>query len=203
MTQREALGTRELRVEVAEPGEREALRALLDAYLLEHAAYLEPPAGATSAGRYPYLPLYWRGAGRYPFLVGAGDAIVGFALICHPSSTRDRRFRVAEFYIRPSHRRAGFGRAALRVIWARFPGRWTLQVLARNTGARAFWSHCIEEATGRPPTVTEIRGNDGPRIRYEFAIAKIDRERDAGFRGSEAPPGVPERRTAVALVAPG
>ena len=54
----------------------------------------------------------------------------------------------------------------------RFPGRWELQVRARNTAALRFWSSCIEEATGSAPQTHEARAPDGRRVPHEFSVER-------------------------------
>jgi len=59
-----------------------------------------------------------------------------------PDESRDVA-SVAEFYVAPSHRRRGVGRAAIEALLADHRERGTFEVeagvLARNEPARAFW----------------------------------------------------------------
>ncbi|WP_253714420.1 hypothetical protein [Serratia marcescens] len=55
-------------------------------------------------GDYPYLPLYWREVGRYPYLILSDRQTAGFALVrCLDSATVE----MAEFYVKPEWRRTG------------------------------------------------------------------------------------------------
>jgi predicted acetyltransferase len=88
------------------------LRGLLAAYLAE--------LGVQSA--YPYLPLYWQEPDRFPYVIGAGSEIVGFALVREVGPVP--QFEMAEFYVIPSRRRIGIGRAAASELLALHRGSW-------------------------------------------------------------------------------
>ncbi|BEM13977.1 hypothetical protein SM14VA7_18030 [Serratia marcescens] len=55
-------------------------------------------------GDYPYLPLYWREVGRYPYLMLSDRQTAGFALVRRLDSAT---VEMAEFYIKPKWRRNG------------------------------------------------------------------------------------------------
>jgi predicted acetyltransferase len=54
---------------------------------------------------------------------------------------------VAQFFVLRAHRRAGVGRAAAALTFARRPGRWEVRELATNLPAQRFWRHAVAEAT--------------------------------------------------------
>jgi predicted acetyltransferase len=146
------------------------IRSLLDDYLRELSGHRDLPVGATDAASYRHLDAYWREPGRHAFLIRRGGRTVGFALIRGPASTGSPVHQMAEFYVEPEARRRGIGRDAVIEMWERFPGDWELQVHSRNAGAVRFWSSCVERATGGPPRVREVRGEDGRRLQLDFRV---------------------------------
>lgn len=116
-----------------------ALKSMLARYLAELAA-LE---GHEQPEDYPYLPLYWKEAGRFPFLLVVDGDLAGFALVRRVDDESGRHFQMAEFFVIPRQRRKGVGRRAAVEIFSRFPGRWRVRQQAFNRGARAFWRRVI------------------------------------------------------------
>ncbi|CAI0709075.1 GNAT family N-acetyltransferase [Serratia ficaria] len=113
-------------LQAASRAQQPLLAAMLPDYLGELGADID----------YPYLPLYWREAGRYPYLIFNERQPVGFALV----RMRDPEVReMAEFYVTRPWRKYGVGQSAARALFALHPGRWQLSVLADNPGALAFW----------------------------------------------------------------
>lgn len=68
-------------------------------------------------------------------LVQDGE-IVGFARVQHLALDRHE---LAEFFVMPTWRRRGVGRAAARLLFDRFVGRWTLSVIDARSTAGRFW----------------------------------------------------------------
>jgi predicted acetyltransferase len=66
-------------------------------------------------GDYPYLPLYWREVGRYPYLMLSDRQTAGFALVRRLDSAT---VEMAEFYIKPEWRRNGLGQRAAHSLFA-------------------------------------------------------------------------------------
>jgi predicted acetyltransferase len=159
----------EIQLGEVSPVDRGLLTELLDQYLRELASHREIPAGATRAREYPYFDAYFSDAGRHAFLIREADRVTGFAFIRGPESTH-RGWQVAELYVAPPRRLAGVGRAAIALIWSRFPGEWELQVHARNTEAIQFWTSCISAIAGRQPIVTRVDAADGTRLQFNFWI---------------------------------
>src|SRR5262249_4468369 len=135
----------------ASTSDRPILIALLDAYLRELALHREIAVGATASPNYPYLDAYFRESSRHAFLIRRDDEVAGFAFIRAPEST-GRVWEVAEFYVDPRNRRRGVGRAAIGLIWKRFPGDWELQIHARNDAAIQFWTSCVKDAAHNKAT---------------------------------------------------
>lgn len=143
---------------------------MLDDYLGELATHRELPVGATNAANYPYLNTYWSEPGRYVFLIQSENKTIGFAFIREPISTGSETHQIAEFYIAPSARSQGFGRAAIERIWHLFPGSWELQVHARNSHAKHFWLACIATSAINLPQIIERQAHDGHRLEFRFEV---------------------------------
>ena len=159
-------------VEVRQPAEAEQSQivGLLNDYLAELSQHREIGVGATSAAEYPYLRDYWSDSNRFPFTLWANRELVGFAFIRRTEKDQEVMFQVAEFFVKPTYRRCGIGRAAITNVWQRFPGRWELQVMNRNDSAVQFWERCISQQA-KSWKVEEIVASDGRRKFFHFEVA--------------------------------
>lgn len=151
------------------------LESLLDDYLGELSAHREVPVGAEDAASYRYLDAYWREAGRHAFFIVHEGGQAGFAFVRDPASTGTPVHQLAEFYVKPGCRRRGFGRAAARAIWDRFPGKWELQVHGGNDAAVRFWQVCAASVSTVPVQVTPVQAADGGRYQLSFRVSPGDR----------------------------
>lgn len=102
-------------------------------------------------GRFGYdcLPEYWRDERRHPFLIRADGHWAGVALVrrqSHFSGDEDIA-DMTEFFVMRKYRRHGIGTAAAHQVFALFPGRWEVRVMAANTPAQPFWRRTIDEYT--------------------------------------------------------
>lgn len=143
------------------------IEPLLRDHLRELDRYRDPPVRSES---YPYFDLYWSESARHPFVVRADGAIIGFAFVRGPESTGTGSYELAELYIAPAHRRRGFGRAALRIIWRKFPGPWELRVHCDNVAAVDFWRSSVQLLTGSSARMHEFVMGGVRRLRLEFTI---------------------------------
>ena len=126
---------------------REELTALLPGYL----------RGLGVDAHYPYLPLYWTEAGRFPYLIREQGRTAGFALVRQlPDSGA---FEMAEFCVLPDFRARGLGAQAARALFAAHPGAWRIGIMANNAGALRFWRTVAPQAAVQPPR--EADGEDG------------------------------------------
>jgi predicted acetyltransferase len=150
-------------LDAATPTDAVLLANLLELYTHDLSPVF-PAAELGPDGRfgYPHLARYWAEPGRrFAFVIRCGARVAGFALATRGSPATDdpEVFDVAEFFVLRRFRRAGVGRHAARLLWRRFPGRWTVRVSEGNAGALAFWRGAVAAcATGR---VTEaVRPGD-------------------------------------------
>lgn len=113
--------------------------ALMQAYLAEMAEFTGAEPDADGIWHDRYFDLYWTETTRWPFLIADGDQTVGFALV----RLDGEAMQVAEFYIRPGHRRVGKGAAAAQMLFDQFPGTWHVAQLSKNYAAQMFWETLI------------------------------------------------------------
>jgi predicted acetyltransferase len=133
-------------VVLATPEQEGLIHGFLSAYLAE--------LGVQSA--YPYLPLYWREPGRYPYVIVANSELVGFALV--RTSGVGPQFEMAEFYVMPSHRRIGIGRRAACELFVIHCGDWQVKVMPGSPQAESFWASVLPaRAIGRRSSVAYER----------------------------------------------
>jgi len=107
---------------------------------------------------YPYFDLYWEEDKRTPFLILHDHEAIGFCLLQDTGIA----YRIDEFYIRPLHRRRGFGQLAVERVkeHCRQLGRHTTlgaNVYVNNEPAIAFWKAAGFKDTGRRTRVKDLR----------------------------------------------
>jgi GNAT superfamily N-acetyltransferase len=87
----------------------------------------------------PDLDAYWEEPDRLPLLIETDGAVCGLCLI----RRRDSGWSIAEFYVRPSRRRGGVGRAAVDALAARARSEGAAFLEAKvhpnNREALPFW----------------------------------------------------------------
>lgn len=83
----------------------------------------------------------------HPLVILKGTEPVGFALVTRPripaAGDDAVDYHMSEFFVRASHRRAGIGRDAARLIFDRFAGEWEIVEYQRHGGAVAFWRQVV------------------------------------------------------------
>lgn len=106
--------------------------------------------GASSAHMDRYFPLYWVEDERTPLWLCHNGTEVGFALV---RALAPASYELAEFCIKPGHRRKGLGCDAAKAVFRAFPGEWRLSVLKNNQAGQAFWRNVFARGpddTGQP-----------------------------------------------------
>jgi predicted acetyltransferase len=119
---------------------------------------------------YPYFDLYWEEDTRTPFLILYDHEPVGFCLM----QDTGLNYRIDEFFIRPLHRRRGFGQMAVEHIrnHCRSLGRHdtlAANIYVNNAPAIAFWKSLGFKDTGRRIRIKELR-----MIETEMELAAED-----------------------------
>ncbi len=137
-------------LEPIQPAEIPALRNLWELYVHDFSEFLPlhpgPDGRFNSDERFaeliaPPLERLW---------IRRDGQVAGFVFI-RPCSHLDGDPTVSDidqFFVLRGHRRAGVGRAAAVLAFARRPGRWEVRQSAANVPAQRFWRRAIADATG-------------------------------------------------------
>ncbi len=143
-----------MRVEVVPISEAEqmVLMQLWELYLydfseLEHADVDEEGWFVPSAR--DWLARYWSEPGKHALLLRVEGRPAGLALVDESSplaGSGDRRF-LGAFFVARAYRRRGYGAAAARAIFDRFPGRWQVLQIRAKQAAQTFWRRVIGDYT--------------------------------------------------------
>jgi predicted acetyltransferase len=118
-----------------------------------------PPEGPYE---YPGFETLWRDQTRSLFWAKIGNEIAGFAVVHSADGVTD----MADFYVRPAHRRRGVGLEFARLVIARFPGSWTLTQYKAKEDSVAFWRSVIGERPFTEYDYTSLNGN--ARVKRSF-----------------------------------
>jgi len=81
--------------------------------------------------------------------IRVAGAIAGFVFIrpCSHLTGNVAVSDIAQFFVLRNHRRAGVGRTAAALAFARRPGLWEVRVSAANAPGQAFWRCAVAQAT--------------------------------------------------------
>lgn len=151
----------------------EVLSNLMQLYFYDFTAYLNIQVEEDGKFQeYPGLEKYLRTSEKrhHAFLIRSDGHIAGFALVDQPLNHPEGDNYMAEFFILKRFRRAGIGRAAARMLFAKFPGRWFVSQVASNWPAQAFWRSVISEYTEGAFT-EQVRAQSGNTVQF-FDTAK-------------------------------
>jgi aminoglycoside 6'-N-acetyltransferase I len=134
---------------------------------------LEPNAVATLAEQGEVQTIWWQKPDvLFPFIIQADDRIAGFAFVARPPYVPEKIDHVLqEFFLLRSFRRTGIGRRAAFEIFNRFPGRWQLEVLAKNFPAQAFWRKILRQCSENPFEERSETTDAGRRRIFRFEIS--------------------------------
>jgi predicted acetyltransferase len=128
---------------------------------LEYAQELSTFDGETrphTRRHYAYFDSYWEGDLRTPYVILYDHELIGFCLLDDTGIS----YRIDEFYIRPLHRRRGFGMRVVEHVKERCRERGRHSVLAadiyiNNVPALEFWKSAGFKDTGRRLRIKELR----------------------------------------------
>jgi predicted acetyltransferase len=168
---------REITLDPATPSDAPLLANLLELYIHDlSAAFPAIELGPDGRFGYPKLPLYWsEPERRFAFLVRSHGRVVGFVLATRgsPASDDPDVLDIAELFILRRHRRSGVGRAAVLLLWNRFPGQWTVRVSEGNPAAIPFWASVIADFTHGAATESTRPGDPSPWRVFSFESAPL------------------------------
>ena len=110
-----------------------------------------PVLGEHGSRHEELLARWFRDDRSHPLLILEAGRAAGFALVSRPRALPGARetadYRLADFFVRRSHRRRGIGQAAASLIFSRFAGRWEIIEAAANGDAVRFWRRTVMEYT--------------------------------------------------------
>jgi len=137
---------------------------------------LEPGAVATLSAQGDVQDVWWRKPDAlFPFIIRLDGGVAGFAFVARPPHVPESVDQVLnEFFLVRAYRGMGIGEQAAGQIFNRFPGRWQLEVLAKNFPAQAFWRRILREHTGNQFEERSAQTDAGPRHIYRFKNSAID-----------------------------
>ncbi len=148
--------------------EKSVFRPMLDAYLIEHAAVVDPQ-GSFDPLDFPTFDAYWSAPTRRPFWIMDGAEHAGLALVndAYAPSGVPADHGLVEFYVVPARRRGGLGKRAAAELFRSLPGWWELAVSHLTPVALAFWPETI--AAAGAISAQEIRNPHDVIHRFKIA----------------------------------
>ena len=132
------------------PTDRAWLTNVYSFYLHDLSEFDDGYYRLSSDGRWEpdHLPCWLVDDTDSPLIIRASHERVGFALVNtapSPHIIPGADYRLAEFFVLRSFRRAGVGRRAAFALFDGLPGIWEIRELPRNRAAIAFWRAIVTE----------------------------------------------------------
>lgn len=164
----EAGAASETVAERAAGSEKSLIAGMMQTYLHELSPFTNQSPGGNGRYQYPFLELYWHEQGRHPLVIRNGRSVVGFALVREVKGGTT----MAEFFIKPDHRKQGHGRAAAKAIFHQFPGKWAVRQQLMNAKAQTFWRKVISDIDSKYSERIETTkdGRSGTVQRFEIPV---------------------------------
>lgn len=144
-------------IAIAPEAQRDELWSLFQEYCQELSTYDGEPRPRGSR-HYPCFDLYWEHDDYFPFIVNYHHEPVGFCLMQDIGTA----YRVDEFYIRPLHRKRGFGKLVVNFVkdYCSSLGRHdtvAANIYVNNHPAVKFWLSAGFKDTGRRTRIKNVR----------------------------------------------
>lgn len=117
-------------------------------YQYDFTEFTDEDVGDDGRFGFRYLDAYFNEPDRRALLLRIHGRWAGFALLRRGASLAGDPdvMDVSEFFVMRKYRRRGLGTEMAHRVFARFPGRWQVRVMAANTPAQAFWCRAVAEA---------------------------------------------------------
>lgn len=146
-----------IEIVVAPESQRDELWQLFKEYCQELSSY-DGEKRPDTTRHYASFDAYWEEDNRIPFLIIYDHEPIGFCLINDTGVC----YRIEEFYIRPLHRRRGFGKTAVEHVkeHCRCMGRHNViaaNIYVNNDTAIRFWLSAGFNDTGRRTRIRHLR----------------------------------------------
>lgn len=139
----------DMRIIPAEPAQADLLANLMNLYLYDFSEFTGDDPYPDGRFYDEFLPLYWKEAGRYPYLIQVDGQPAGFVLVRDTLKPGEKQVthHIAEFFIMRKFRRQKIGQRVAWEIFDRFPGHWRVEQIPENLPAQAFWRKIISAYT--------------------------------------------------------
>ena len=143
----EAKAQLDIRLDRAQPQDREALFRLLQYSLFEESESDGNEMNADALYDYPWFDAYFTDADRFAYLVREErtDRLLGYAMV---RCLGGECYSIAEFMVIPKVRRMGVGRKTAFACFDRFRGSWEVRPSLGSERAYRFWRRVIDAYTG-------------------------------------------------------
>lgn len=144
-------------IAIAPESQRGELWTLFQEYCQELSTY-DGERRPNTSHHYPSFDLYWEHNDYFPFILLYDHEPVGFCLMQDTGTA----YRIEEFYIRPLHRRRGFGQLVVSFVndYCRNLGRHDVlaaNIYVNNAPAIRFWLSAGFRDTGRRTRIKDLR----------------------------------------------
>ena len=149
--------------------QRKIIENLVHFYVYDIACVMGWPSPADGMYRgCDDVPGYFGDERSSAYLIRVGREWAGFVLVDGHPKRRGCDWRIGQFFVVGKFKRRGVGTAAARETFHRFPGRWHVEYLKRNTPAVGFWRRVIQDYTRGRVGERSIRSPWGAMWLAEF-----------------------------------
>jgi predicted acetyltransferase len=126
--------------------QEQTLHNIMQFYIYEFSSYI-PAIKLEENGAYSPFNLedYWTTEDHYAFLIKDDTELVGFALL--KTGLHEEHHYINEFFIMKKFSGKGYGAAAAKSLFDRFPGKWKITQIHNNYPAQAFWRKVVNDYT--------------------------------------------------------
>ncbi|MCB0115130.1 MAG: GNAT family N-acetyltransferase [Caldilineaceae bacterium] len=127
--------------------DRSLVRRMMQLYLYDFSEYEDFDLDEHGEFGYGDLDYFWFEPTHAAFLVTVDDKLAGFVLVDNEVVVDGYERSICEFFVMRKYRRKGVGSVMAKDVFARFPAKWEVRVVEKNTPAQAFWRGVIAEYT--------------------------------------------------------
>lgn len=123
------------------------MRRMMEFYLYDFSEYDGNDLDEHGCFGYGDLDYFWFEPTHAAFLVTVDEKLAGFVLVDNEVAEEDAQRSITEFFVMRKYRRQGVGKQVAFEVFNRFPAKWEVRVIQRNTPAQGFWREAIREYT--------------------------------------------------------
>lgn len=128
-------------LEHVEQSEKDILINMASLFLHDLSEFSEYECFNPSSGMFEFdgIDEFWEKERLKPFFITSDQRIVGFILFHYDPSRKDHECYINSFFILRKYRNQGIGAKAAAELFKRYPGKYLVTQVIRNTMARSFW----------------------------------------------------------------